>query len=84
MPVTRIRLYNEAKRKIHDNLGHKEHSIRYPHPHRLFVTKKFSPPPVITKLLHHRPTRALADVTKSVVSCIARNISAVKLYIMIY
>jgi hypothetical protein len=35
--MTMITLHVKAKRKIHDNLGHKEHSTRYPHLYRTFV-----------------------------------------------
>jgi len=37
----------KAKRKIHNNLGHKEHSTHFPHPHNLFVNilQIFTPHP---------------------------------------
>ena len=45
MSVKGIRLDINTKRKIHDNVGHKEHSARYPQPHSVFVTSKnFNPP----------------------------------------
>jgi hypothetical protein len=60
-----IRLCIKAKRNIHDNLGHKEHSIHSPHPHILFVNlpQILTPPSPIATILH-RATTALTDVTK--------------------
>ena len=37
MSVKRIRLYVKEKRKIHDNLRHKEHSTHFPHHHSVFA-----------------------------------------------
>ena len=37
MFVKRIKLYIKAKRKIHDNVSHKEHRIRSLQPHSLFL-----------------------------------------------
>jgi len=36
--VKRMRLFIMAKHKIHNNLGHNEHSNRSSHPRSLFVT----------------------------------------------
>ena len=75
-----IRLYIKAKRKIHDNLVHKEHSNRSLQPHSLIVNL----PQILTTLSLppdtnlHQDTRALVDVKKRDVNCIESNISTVK------
>ena len=73
MSLKRIRLHIKAKCKIHENVGHKEHSTRSLQPHSLFVNLPqilTSPSPPTATLLH-RATRALAEVKKSGVNCIA-------------
>jgi len=57
MSVKRIRVHMKAKRKIHDKLGHKEHSTHAPYPHSLFVTlpQMVTPPLNQTPHLHIEP-----------------------------
>jgi hypothetical protein len=74
MSVQGIRLYIKAKRKIHDNVGHKEQSNRSLQPHSLFVNTPqnlTSPPYPPAAALLHPAIRALADVKKRDVNCIA-------------
>jgi hypothetical protein len=54
MSVKRIRLYIKVKRKIHDNLGHKDHCTHSSHYNILFVQlpQNLKPPSPNTKLLH--------------------------------
>ena len=75
MSVKRIRLRIKAKRKIHDNLGHKEHSIHSPQPHILFVnlSQILTTRSSLNATFLHR-----ADVKKMDLNCIASNISAVQ------
>jgi hypothetical protein len=80
MSVKRNRFYFKVKRKIHDNVGNKEHSTRSIQPHSLSVNipniLTLPSPPTATLL--HQATRAMADVKKREVNCIASNIPAVK------
>jgi hypothetical protein len=78
--VKRIRLYIKSKRKIHDNVGHKQHSTRSLQTHSLFLNlpQILTLPSPPTATLPHRSTRALADVKKRDVNCNASNISAIK------
>jgi hypothetical protein len=71
--VKRIRLYIKTKRKIHDNVGLKKHSNISLQPHSLFVKlpQILTPPSPPTATLLHPATRALADVKKADVNCIA-------------
>jgi len=78
--VKRIRLY-KAKRKIRDNLSHKEHSTHFPHPHSLFVNLpqmlRQPPPPFTNKqpLTHEKRKESNLYVS---------NISAVQQFVLIY
>ena len=81
MSLKGFRLYIKAKRKIHDNVGHKQHSTRSLQPHSLFVNlpQILTPPPPspTTAILLHPATRAMADVKKRDVNCIENNISEI-------
>jgi hypothetical protein len=80
MSVKRIRLYIKVKRKIHDNVSHKEHNTLSLQPQCIFVNlpQILTPPSTPTVTLLYRATRTLAEVKKRDVNCIASNISAVQ------
>jgi len=64
--VKQIPLNLQAKRKIHDTLGHKDHSPRSPHPHSFFSnpTQISTPPPLTNAIILYRTASTLADVKK--------------------
>ena len=66
MLVKQIPLNIKAKRRIHDNLGHKEHSTHSPHPHSLFLNlpQISTTPPTTHATPLHRTASVLADVKK--------------------
>ena len=85
MSVKQIRIYIKAKRKIHDNLSHKEHSIHFPHSHSLFVN-------LPQMLLHLPPNRRTSTSSHTLTDACERrernlyvsNISAVQQIVLIY
>jgi hypothetical protein len=64
--VKEIPLNIQAKRKINDTLGHKDHSTHSPHPHRFFsnLTQISTPPPTTHATILYRTASTLADVKK--------------------
>ena len=63
MSVKRIRLHIKAKRKIHDNLGHKEHSTHSPHPHSIFFTiPHIITPPIKKEPNIYKPSHTHTDI----------------------
>jgi hypothetical protein len=87
MSVKQIPVYIEAKYKIHDNLGHKEHSTHTPHPNGLLLNLPHIltlPTPNRARQIftsnHKRPGKC----EKRGVSCIGSNISALQQLISIY
>ena len=82
MSVKRLRLCVKAKRKIHDNVSHKDHSNPSLQPHSLSVNlpQILTPPSPLppTATLLHRTSRTPTDVKKTDVNCIASNISEVQ------
>jgi hypothetical protein len=61
-----IPLHIKIKRRIHDNLGHKEHSTHSPHPHSVFLNllQILTTPPTVHATLLKRTASKLADVKK--------------------
>ena len=79
MSVKQIRIYIKAKRKIHDNLSHKEHSIHFPHSHSLFVNLpqmlRQPPPPTPPPFTNKQP---LTHEKRKESNLYVSNISAVQ------
>jgi len=90
MLVKQIGLYIKAKRKIHDNLSHKEHRTHFPHPHSLFVNLPQMLRPTTphhthqTTALLHQATRSLTHVKRRERNLYVSNISAVQQIVLIY
>jgi hypothetical protein len=64
--VKEIPLNIQAKRKLKDTLGHKDHSTHSPHPHSLFsnLTQISTTPPPTNSTILYRTASTLADVKK--------------------